>query len=151
MGIWRIKFIYDNTFRRIKPLHRFLRWLVWHLSKAVFIIYSKATNFELPREQTQTLAPYFSFSWITGQYERGIIAVYTQILRPGMQVVDVGAHCGYHTIRFAQLVGPNGKVFAFDPCPSTCDVLVRNIRRRGLQNVVVEKKAVGDMRGWVDL
>jgi len=110
---------------------------------------SKVTKFELPREQS--VAPYFRLSWITGCYEREIIALYSQILRPGMRVIDIGAHVGYHTIRFAKLVGSEGKVFAFEPCPSTFEVLCRNVRRQTLANVVLEQKAVSDASGQVDL
>lgn len=34
---------------------------------------------------------------------------------------DVGAHIGYHSFCFAALVGPNGRVFAFEPNPSNIE------------------------------
>jgi FkbM family methyltransferase len=77
--------------------------------------------------------------------------LYKNLLRPGMTVVDVGAHAGYHTLRFARLVRPGGKVIAFEPSPDNFSTLERNIRRHGLSNVVLEQKAVGNATGLIPL
>ena len=34
-----------------------------------------------------------------------------------MTVLDIGAHLGRHTVRFADLVGPRGRIIAFEPLP----------------------------------
>jgi FkbM family methyltransferase len=36
-------------------------------------------------------------------------------LKPGMTMIDVGANFGYFTLMAAKLVGPSGKVWAFEP------------------------------------
>jgi FkbM family methyltransferase len=38
-------------------------------------------------------------------------------VRPGQTVADVGAGSGYYTVRLAEAVGPNGRVFATDVQP----------------------------------
>src|SRR6516164_3603227 len=63
-------------------------------------------------------------------------------LQEGMVFVDVGANIGSHTINAARLVGRTGSVFAFEPDPDTCGVLVENIRSNGLLNVVVRQTCV---------
>ena len=53
----------------------------------------------------------------TGQvpdYERILRQGYSRFLAPGDVVVDVGAHTGLHLVAFADLVGPTGKVHAFE-------------------------------------
>ena len=42
---------------------------------------------------------------------------------------DLGAHFGYHTLGFAALVGPAGKVFAFEPNPANLERIKLNLSR----------------------
>jgi FkbM family methyltransferase len=38
-------------------------------------------------------------------------------------VIDVGANVGHYTLRFSELVGPAGRVLAFEPVPDTFELL----------------------------
>jgi len=55
----------------------------------------------------------------------------------GSVVIDVGAHYGYFTTRFSELVGSNGQVIALEPNVSSCAVLERRVNRQRLKNVQV--------------
>lgn len=50
-------------------------------------------------------------------------------------VADIGAGAGWFTIRLAQRVGPNGKVYAQDVQRIMLDAIKRRVQREGLQNV----------------
>jgi FkbM family methyltransferase len=39
----------------------------------------------------------------------------------GKIVYDIGAHIGFHSLYFARLVGPKGKVYAFEPNPKNVE------------------------------
>lgn len=41
----------------------------------------------------------------------------------GKVVYDIGAHIGFHSLYFARLVGPKGKVYAFEPNPKNIERL----------------------------
>src|SRR4029077_19364380 len=43
-----------------------------------------------------------------------------RLLRPGMTVLDIGAHHGLYTLLTAKHVGGRGKVIAFEPSPREC-------------------------------
>ena len=58
-------------------------------------------------------------------------------IRPGMTVVDVGAHTGYYTILFAKRVGPTGRVLAIEPEKRALTFLHRNVEMNGYDNVTV--------------
>jgi len=45
----------------------------------------------------------------------------------GATVWDVGAHFGYHTLRFAALSGTSGRVIAFEPNPHNLQMLRENL------------------------
>lgn len=42
-----------------------------------------------------------------------------ELVKPGMTAFDIGAHIGKYTKLFAHLVGPEGRVHAFEPTPTT--------------------------------
>jgi FkbM family methyltransferase len=68
-------------------------------------------------------------------------------LRPGMTIVDVGAHIGFYTLLAASKVAPNGRVFAFEPDPLLFRLLLKNIESNCLQGVVAAvDRAVSDGR-----
>ena len=68
-------------------------------------------------------------------------------LRAGMTVLDVGAHVGQYTLLASGLVGPAGRVIAFEPHPVLGRVLRRNASRAGCQNVTVLPVALGRAPG----
>lgn len=80
----------------------------------------------------------------TGEWEPGETANMRDVLRPGMTVVDVGAHCGWFTILAARLVGPSGRVVAFEPHPRSYELLLLNAWRNGLDNVTAFPWAVSE-------
>lgn len=68
-------------------------------------------------------------------------------IRPGMTVFDVGANIGQFTLLFASLVGPQGRVVAFEPCETTARRLMAHIALNGFGNVTVERLAANDRHG----
>jgi hypothetical protein len=67
--------------------------------------------------------------------------------RPGDIVWDAGAHAGASTYFFSHLVGPSGRVFAFEPDDSNYEYLVRNVEMHKLTNVTLVKKALSSNTG----
>jgi FkbM family methyltransferase len=63
-------------------------------------------------------------------------------------VVDVGAAIGLYTLALAARVGPHGRVFAFEPDPSSADLLAKNVELSPVrERIVVRRVALGDRRG----
>lgn len=65
-------------------------------------------------------------------------------LRPGGTFVDIGANIGYYTVLAARTVGPNGRVYGFEPEPVNYDTLRKNIALNELDNVIAEPLACSD-------
>jgi FkbM family methyltransferase len=51
------------------------------------------------------------------------------IPKPGWTVVDAGANIGCYTLKQAKAVGPNGRVYAFEPYSESYTLLVKNIEQ----------------------
>jgi len=63
-------------------------------------------------------------------------------IEKGDIVLDIGAHIGYYTLIFANLIGEDGKVFAFEPDPTNFDLLRKNVKINGYKNVILVQKAI---------
>ena len=80
-------------------------------------------------------------------YESHTTAVAVGALRPGDTAIDVGAHVGYFTALFRLCVGKAGRVFAFEPMPSTYRRLLRNVLGNDFHNVMALPMALSDENG----
>jgi len=54
--------------------------------------------------------------WL-GTYEPELQAAVADLVKPGMQVYDVGANIGYVSLLLARRVGAAGHVYAFEALP----------------------------------
>jgi FkbM family methyltransferase len=73
--------------------------------------------------------------------------LFQQLLRPGMAVVDAGAHVGLYTVLAARGVGPAGFVFALEPDRYNLAALRVNVDSLGAENVEVVAEALADGAG----
>lgn len=82
--------------------------------------------------------------WL-GSYEAPKQMRIIELVRPGMVCWDVGANVGFYTLLLAELVGPEGKVFAFEPVPRNVEFLRRHVEMNRYQNVRIIPCALGDI------
>ena len=82
---------------------------------------------------------------------RGMRVILQQLVQRGDCVLDVGANIGRITHGLARAVGPQGRVFAFEPTPMARRVLEALVRLRTLQQVTVVPAAVGHQDGRLEL
>jgi FkbM family methyltransferase len=68
----------------------------------------------------------------------------------GDLVFDIGAHCGVSTYHLSEMVGPAGKVVAFEPDPVNFAILQRNMARYAVQNVELVPAAVAATAGRLE-
>jgi FkbM family methyltransferase len=94
------------------------------------------------------VAQYLMIYGVFGEYETETAR---NLIKQGMTVADVGANIGYFTIIFSRLVGPSGKVYAFEPDPRNYELLCKNIRLNNLSNVILIPQALSDKKGKIKL
>ena len=75
-------------------------------------------------------------------HEKTIVNLVKNEIKKGDVVIDIGAHIGYYTVLFAKLVGPEGRVFAFEASPTNFKILKKNVDVNGYQNVTDRKSVV---------
>lgn len=89
---------------------------------------------------------------IKNSYELAESAFVRQTVQPGDAVVDIGANIGFFTIVLAELVGPGGHVYAFEPLKRNADLLERSSAENRFQHrITLRRAAVGEEAGHIEL
>ncbi|OGK24245.1 hypothetical protein A3A46_01590 [Candidatus Roizmanbacteria bacterium RIFCSPLOWO2_01_FULL_37_13] len=72
------------------------------------------------------------------------IGEYSHKYKPkrGDVIFDIGSYCGYSVYMFSKMVGPAGKVYAFEPDPENYRCLLGNVDLHNLKNVISIKKGI---------
>jgi len=69
----------------------------------------------------------------------------------GQTVFDIGGDQGIYTLFFARKVGESGKVFTFEPNPTSYSHIVTNVELNGFNHVKVNNFALGAKPGKISL
>jgi FkbM family methyltransferase len=92
------------------------------------------------------------FPIIQGHWEAEETRFVKRTVREGMNVLDVGAHIGYYTMTMADLVGPSGKVIAFEPYEPVAKLLKRSVAENKFESRVrLEQVALGERKKQAQL
>ena len=89
---------------------------------------------------------------VRGTFESELLNILSALIEPGITALDIGANIGFFTIHLAHLLGPTGRVVAYEPIREAAALLNMSIRENHLENVVtLEETAVGDRKGHADI
>jgi FkbM family methyltransferase len=67
-----------------------------------------------------------------------------RVVGPGMTAIDAGANVGFFTMLFARLVGPQGRVLAFEPNSENCRLLLLSRAANGFETVALYPFALAE-------
>jgi FkbM family methyltransferase len=84
--------------------------------------------------------------WL-GSYELVKQCAIAASLEPGKVLFDIGANVGFYSLLGSRIVGPSGRVYAFEPVPTNVVQLKRHLEINACTNVTVLGAAVGDREG----
>ena len=84
---------------------------------------------------------------VRGTLEPPVQEALRRLLAPGDVFYDVGANIGFFTILGARLVGPAGRVVAFEPVPACARAVARNIALNDFVHAEIREEAVGEAGG----
>jgi len=86
--------------------------------------------------------------WL-GSYEYEKRKLFEKTVRPGSVVYDLGGHVGFYTLLSSEIVGPDGKVFVFEPVPRNLYYIREHLRLNNVCNVSIIEAAVSNRSGVV--
>jgi FkbM family methyltransferase len=84
--------------------------------------------------------------WL-GSYEFAKQRMFSETLRPGDVVFDIGANVGFYSLLAAVRIGTTGRVYAFEPLPRNLGFLRRNLDLNRIGNVEILDAAVAAQSG----
>jgi FkbM family methyltransferase len=92
--------------------------------------------------------PFGYHDYFETDYELNNINFINNYLSKGMAVIDIGAHIGLLSVVMAQKVKQSGRVYSFEPTPSTFRLLQKTIGINGFLDVVKPNMiAVAEKKG----
>lgn len=121
------------------------------LDTAIYAVLDRVTNFYARLKRFSFPHNYirrWKLDMLGGLYERETYELFKKILKPGMTVIDIGAHIGYFTRLFSECTGRSGKVYAFEPDPENFALLQKNTKH--LKNTILLNLAVTDKKKTTD-
>lgn len=74
-----------------------------------------------------------------------------RLLEPGMRCLDIGSNYGVFSLSCARRVGPDGRVWSFEPTPETARFLEASIEANELENVELVRAALSRSSGTAKL
>jgi FkbM family methyltransferase len=92
-----------------------------------------------------------AMSWdiVRGAWYEPELELLPYAVRAGEVAVDVGANYGLYAYHLSRIVGPRGRVFAFEPVPFTVSTLRLIARILRLGNVEIVAKGLSDQGGQI--
>lgn len=86
-----------------------------------------------------------------GEFAEAENALMAPLIRPGDTALDIGANVGTVTLFLARAVGPEGRVFAFEPQLEIFHYLCGNAALGSYHNVTVLNAACGAAEGKIEI
>lgn len=86
-----------------------------------------------------------------GEYSQEESNLYITLIKPGSTAVEVGAGCGYFTNLISRIVGPSGRVLAFEPERNNFHLLCGNIAINDILNVRCFQNALSKENGQINV
>ena len=85
------------------------------------------------------------------RWEEHVAKEFEKYVVPGSIALDIGAHIGSHTLTLARLVGPTGRVYAFEPQKKVFRELVYNLKLNEISHAIPLRFAVSSESGIVEM
>jgi FkbM family methyltransferase len=87
-----------------------------------------------------------------GRWESWIERAIRQLIKPGDRVIEVGANVGYYTLIMGAMIGPTGRLDAYEANPQIARLLRRSVLCSGrAETVLVHEQIVADRSGPMQL
>jgi FkbM family methyltransferase len=128
----------SGVFLRLYPIHLARRENPW------FQVRSSLADVSFRMDEVDAVSLIFA---IRGFFDWQNVVIAGALCTAGDTIVEVGANLGTETLLFSRIVGPTGRVVAFEPVPDNMATLRRQIALNRITNIDLRGCAVSDHAG----
>ncbi len=79
-----------------------------------------------------------------GEHESASSYIFNHLVKKNMIVLDIGGNIGHFSLLASKLVGMHGKVYVFEPDPTSFKYLRKNVEINKIGNVILVNKCVSN-------
>ena len=144
MNCMNIRGYVKTVFEQEKPL-KFLVSRILIRSKLCKLFIIKQKNYNLRFDPVSSSGAL----WINPNYYHSVNVFFSDYLKKGDKVIDIGANIGTVTIEASKKIGDSGKVYSIEPHPQIYKYFIGNIRLNRLKNVKTFNFALGNKDGTI--
>jgi len=150
----------NSAYKLLPPLYRILlrcsnRRGMQTVARFHFSLFRRGGTIYLPGGARMFIPGNKHFiGYLVGLHEEHIDRVISAAVSSGDTCVDVGANIGYFAVKMAQLAGPSGCLYCFEPDTANFEVLQQNValaRRRTECCIIAKKVAVSSRAATMEL
>jgi FkbM family methyltransferase len=125
--------------------------LLWESAMTLRAAIKRSLNAMLPQSAYTALnARVAAKDIVTGRRWDLELKLIAKLIQPGDIVVDAGANHGLYSYHFSKMVGPHGRVHAFEPIPSNIYIFQKTMAKARVQNVTLHREGLSDTNATVD-
>jgi FkbM family methyltransferase len=127
-------------------LEKAKKWEVY-FSNTDDIVYKIEDDIKIHLNRTSRLTEFILFQ----HFEENEINFLYKFLREGDIVLEIGANIGLHALHEAKAEGNNGKVFAFEPVPSTHNTMLANLKLNAFTNIATYNVGLSSSKSQLEM
>jgi FkbM family methyltransferase len=111
------------------------------------IVYNIEDGIKIHLNRNSRLTEFILFQ----HFEENEINFLNKFLKDGDIVFEIGANIGLHALHEAKAVGNSGKVFAFEPVPSTYNTMLANLKLNAFNNIATYNVGLSNNKGQLEM
>ncbi|MEZ5690538.1 MAG: FkbM family methyltransferase [Rickettsiales bacterium] len=125
-----------------KIRHSFIGWCIRkiiHVSYNIRYKKGEPVTYQLPHGVTMNLWPkgeIAEFLWLGWLFEKTELTLVGDLIKPNMNIIDVGANIGLYSIYAAKLTNNQTNIWSFEPSRKTASLLTQNITLNECEDVI---------------
>lgn len=150
-----MRLILVNVFYLFSSVYIFFKTILWktRILKKVNLKVLNTKSYFFTSYGDISLSLFLSQHLVSRQksFEYSSLELYRDNLSSGNVVLDIGANVGIYSLLGADIIGDQGKVYAFEPSSITYNTLLENISLNGFKNISAHQLALSDQSGKLKL